>query len=199
MTQQFYFKINLNKFGEMKIQQEKEKKTFIQALLFFGIGTIILFAGVLYLDSILAEKVLNRQNFLDETEKQIASYEKSTDFLSSSDLDLLAKTFNDRIFWAKKLVALSQEIDNKMAITQFSYKNGVLSLYGVTSIEVNQREFDLIDGFITKLKQNEQISVDFPDIKYSRATRDKVKDTDILRFQIDCFNKDFNASRGGAR
>jgi Tfp pilus assembly protein PilN len=199
MTQQFYFKINLNKFGEMKIQQEKEKKTFIQALLFFGIGTIILFAGVLYLDSILAEKVLSRQNFLDETEKQIASYEKSTDFLSSSDLDLLAKTFNDRIFWAKKLVALSQEIDNKMAITQFSYKNGVLSLYGVTSIEVNQREFDLIDGFITKLKQNEQISVDFPDIKYSRATRDKVKDTDILRFQIDCFNKDFNASRGGAR
>jgi Tfp pilus assembly protein PilN len=199
MTQQFYFKINLNKFGEMKLQQEKEKKTFIQALLFFGIGTIILFAGVLYLDSILAEKVLSRQNFLDDTEKQIASYENSTDFLSSSDLDLLAKTFNDRIFWAKKLVALSQEIDNKMAITQFSYKNGVLSLYGVTSIEVNQREFDLIDGFITKLKLNEQISVDFPDIKYARATRDKVKDTDILRFQIDCFNKDFNARRGGAR
>ncbi len=199
MTQQFYFKINLNKFGEMKLQQEKEKKTFIQALLFFGIGTIILFAGVLYLDSILAEKVLSRQNFLDDTEKQIASYENSTDFLSSSDLDLLAKTFNDRIFWAKKLVALSQEIDNKMAITQFSYKNGVLSLYGVTSIEVNQREFDLIDGFITKLKLNEQISVDFPDIKYARATRDKVKDTDILRFQIDCFNKDFNTRRGGAR
>ena len=183
----------------MKLQQEKEKKTFIQALLFFGIGTIILFAGVLYLDSILAEKVLSRQNFLDDTEKQIASYENSTDFLSSSDLDLLAKTFNDRIFWAKKLVALSQEIDNKMAITQFSYKNGVLSLYGVTSIEVNQREFDLIDGFITKLKLNEQISVDFPDIKYARATRDKVKDTDILRFQIDCFNKDFNTRRGGAR
>jgi hypothetical protein len=198
MTQQFYFKINLNKFGEMKIQQEKEKRTFIQALLFFGIGTIILFAGVLYLDSILAEKVLSRQQFLDETEKQIASYQKSTEFLSSNDLDLLAKTFNDRIFWAKKLVALSQEIDNKMAITQFSYKNGILSLYGVTQIDKNVREFDLIDMFIAKLKANEQISTDFPDIKYARASRDKVKDTDILRFQIDCYIKDFN-KKGGAR
>lgn len=199
MTQQFYFKINLNKFGEMKLQQEKEKKTFIQALLLFGIGTIILFAGVLYLDSILAEKVLNRQQFLDETEKQIASYQKSTEFLSSNDLDLLAKTFTERIFWAKKLVALSQEIDNKMAITQFSYKNGILSLYGVTSIDRNQREFDLIDMFIAKLKANEQISTDFPDIKYARASRDKVKDTDILRFQIDCYSADFNTKKGGAR
>jgi hypothetical protein len=199
MTQQFYFKINLNKFGEMKLQQEKEKKTFIQALLLFGIGTIILFAGVLYLDSILAEKVLNRQQFLDETEKQIASYQKSTEFLSSNDLDLLAKTFTERIFWARKLVALSQEIDNKMAITQFSYKNGILSLYGVTSIDKNQREFDLIDMFISKLKANKQISTDFPDIKYARASRDKVKDTDILRFQIDCYSSDFNAQKGGAK
>ena len=199
MIQQFYFKINLNKFGEMKLQKEKEKKNFIQALLIFGIGTIILFAGVLYLDSVLADKVLNRQDFLRDIEKQIASYQKSTDFLSSNDLDLLAKTFNDRIFWAKKLVALSQEIDNKMAITQFSYKNGILSLYGVTSIDKNQREFDLIDQFITKLKANEEISSDFPDIKYARASRDKVKDTDILRFQIDCFSSDYNARKGGVQ
>jgi len=198
MTQQFYFKINLNKFGEMKLQQEKERKTFIRALLFFGIGTIILFSFVVYLDSVLAKKVMNRDNFLQETERQIASFQKSADFLSSNDLDLLAKTFTDRIFWAKKLVALSHEIDNKMAITQFTYKNGILSLYGVTSIDRNQREFDLIDQFIAKLKSNEQISMDFPEIKYARASRDKVKDTDILRFQIDCYSKDIE-SKGGVK
>jgi len=199
MIQQFYFKINLNKFGEMKLQQEKEKKTFIQALVFFCIGTIILFALVLYLDSALTKKVQNREDFLRETEKQIASYQLSTEFLSSNDLDILAQTFTDRIFWAKKLVALSHEIDNKMAITQFTYKNGILSLFGVTSIDKNQREFDLIDMFISKLKSNEQINKDFPEIKYAKATRDKVKDTDILRFQIDCFSKDFNRRRGGVQ
>lgn len=199
MMQQFYFKINLNKFGEMKLQQEKERKTFLQAVIFFCLGTILLFAFVLYLDASLSKKVQNRQNFLQETEKQIASFERSSEFLSSNDLDLLAQTFTDRIFWAKKLVALSQEIDYKMAITQFSYKNGILSLYGVTSIDKNQREFDLIDMFISKLKANEQISMDFPEIKYAKATRDKVKDTDILRFQIDCFSKDFNRRKGGAQ
>jgi hypothetical protein len=200
MTQQFFFKINLNKFGEMKLQQEKERRTFLQSVLFFIIGTILLFAAVLYLNSKLVEKVQNRQDFLDKTENQIATYQKSTEFLSSSDLDLLAKTFTDRIFWAKKLVALSQEIDNKMAITQFTYKNGILSLYGVTSIDKNQREFDLIDMFIAKLKANEQISMDFPDIKYARASRDKVKDTDILRFQIDCYSKALQQTKkGGAK
>jgi len=199
MIQQFYFKINLNKFGEMKLQQEKEKKTFIGAILLFGIGTIILFSLVLYMDSLLAKKVQNRIKFLNETELQIASYQKSTEFLSSNDLDLLAKTFTDRIFWAKKLVALSQEIDNKMAITQFSYKSNVLSLYGVTSIDKNQREFDLIDQFIAKLKANPQISLDFPEIKYARASRDKVKDTDILRFQIDCVSRDFLNRKGGVK
>jgi hypothetical protein len=183
----------------MKLQQEKEQKTFIRAILLFGIGTIILFGCVLYFDSLLAEKVQNRKDFLAETEKQIASFQKSADFLSSNDLDLLAKTFTDRIFWAKKLVALSQEIDNKMAITQFSYKNGILSLYGVTSIDKNQREFDLIDQFIAKLKANPQISMDFPEIKYARASRDKVKDTDIIRFQIDCISDDFLNRKGGAK
>lgn len=183
----------------MKLQQEKEKKTFITAILIFGITSILLFALVLYFDSIIEKKVQNRQEFLQEIERQVASYQKSADFLSSNDLDLLAKTFTERIFWAKKLVALSHEIDDKMAITQFSYKNGVLSLFGVTPIDKNTREFDLIDSFITKLKANEQISSDFPEIKYSRASRDKVKDTDILRFQIDCVSKDFNNSKGGVR
>ncbi len=191
MTQQFFFKINLNKFGEMKLQKEKEKKTFITAIVIFSLGTILLFCLALFLNSTLAKKVQSRQDLLTETERQIATYQKSTEFLSSNDLDLLAKTFNDRIFWAKKLVALSQEIDNKMAITQFSYKNGILSLFGVTSIEKTQREFDLIDQFIAKLKSNEQIATDFPEIKYARASRDKVKDTDILRFQIDCYSKGF--------
>lgn len=198
MTQQFFFKINLNKFGEMKIQQEKERKTFINSLLIFGIGTLVFFGLVLYLNSALAKKVDSRLKFLDETERQIATYQKSTEFLSSSDLDLLTKTFTERIFWAKKLEALSREIDQKMAITQFSYKGGVLSLYGVTSIDRNQREFDLIDQFIAKLKANTEISEDFPEIKYARASRDKVKDTDILRFQIDCFGKDDKA-KGGAK
>ncbi len=199
ITQQFFFKINLNRFGEMKLQQEKENKTFLRSVLFFAAGTLLCFGAALYFNSLLAKKAENREKFLQDAENKLATYQKSTDNLTSTDLDLLAKTFNDRIFWARKLVSLAREIDGKMAITQFTFKNGVLSLYGVTSIDKNQREFDLIDQFIAKLKANEEINRDFPEIRYAKANRDKVKDTDILRFQIDCFGKEAKTEEGGAQ
>jgi hypothetical protein len=98
----------------------------------------------------------------------------------------LAKTSNERIFWAKKLVALSEQTSDKIAITRFAFKSGVLSLYGITEVNREQREFDLINGFIEDLRNNEQINSDFPEIKFVKSSRDKEKDTDIMRFQIDC-------------
>ena len=38
MMNEFYFKINLNKFGELKVQAEREKKTFRNAIIFFVLG-----------------------------------------------------------------------------------------------------------------------------------------------------------------
>lgn len=42
---QFYFKINLNKYGDLKLQAERENKQFIQAVIVFGIGIVILLAA----------------------------------------------------------------------------------------------------------------------------------------------------------
>ena len=47
----------------------------------------------------------------------------------------------------------------------------------------------MIDNFITKLKSNKQISIDFPDIQFKKSHRDIEKDVEILRFQIDCIAK----------
>ena len=46
----------------------------------------------------------------------------------------------------------------------------------------------MINDFINKLKNNPQISGDFPDIGFVKSYRDKEKDVEILRFQIDCKN-----------
>lgn len=186
----FFFKINLNKFGELRLQQEAERKAFQTFVTLFVLGTILLFAFVIYLDSQLATKLQNRQKFLKQIEDQVASYEVSGEFLSKADLDKLSDAFTDRIFWAKKLVALAERTQSQIAITHFSYKRGVLSLYGITKVDKGQKEFDLIDNFIESLKANPQISADFKDIEFVRSNRDREKDTDIIRFQIDCFGKD---------
>jgi len=197
MENTFYFKINLNKYGEMRLQAEREKKQFINAVIIFAVGLVILIAAWIYINGMINTRVENRQRYLNELQKELASYETSEDYLSSKDLDKLAETFNNRIFWAKKMVALSNEINEKLAVRKFTYNNGVLTLNGITEVDKNVKELDLIQSFIDRLKANEEISNDFPRIKSGFITRQIIKDTAILEFVIECYSKE--ASGGGIR
>lgn len=195
MTNAFYFKINLNKFGEMRLQAEREKKTLLTAIICFVVGFVIVLAAWFYIDSKAAERVESRKAYLDETNKQLESFQTSADYLSSDDLDRLAETFTNRIFWAKKMIALGNEIDDKLAVRKFSYANGVLTLNGITEVDVNIKELDLIQSFINRLKANPEISNDFPQIKSGQITRQIVKDTAILEFVIECYSKEAGTGR----
>jgi len=197
METTFYFKINLNKYGEMRLQAEREKKQFINAVIIFAVGLVILIAAWIYINGMINTRVENRQRYLNELQKELASYETSEDYLSSKDLDKLAETFNNRIFWAKKMVALSNEINEKLAVRKFTYNNGVLTLNGITEVDKNVKELDLIQSFIDRLKANEEISNDFPRIKSGFITRQIIKDTAILEFVIECYSKE--AASGGIR
>jgi len=197
METTFYFKINLNKYGEMRLQAEREKKQFINAVIIFAVGLVILIAAWIYINGMINTRVENRQRYLNELQKELASYETSEDYLSSKDLDKLAETFNNRIFWAKKMVALSNEINEKLAVRKFTYNNGVLTLNGITEVDKNVKELDLIQSFIDRLKANEEISNDFPRIKSGFITRQIIKDTAILEFVIEYYSKE--ASGGGIR
>jgi len=197
MTNVFYFKINLNKFGELKIQAEREKKSFRTAVICFVLGFILMIAGWVYVNKLATLRVENRQKFLAETKKQLESYQTSADYLSSNDLDNLASTFTNRIFWAKKMIALGNEINDQLAVRKFSFENGVLTLNGITEVNVNVRELDLIQAFVDRLKNDPEISNDFPQIKSGTITRQIVKDTAILEFIIECYSKEALESKTG--
>ncbi len=197
MTHNFFFKINLNKFGEMKVHQERERKTFTRATAVFVVLMLMLCGGVYYLNSQLSRKLDNRIQNLNEINDKIKDFQVSGDYLSSNDLDRLAVTFNNRIFWAKKLVALAREIADKLAVFEFSYGNGILTLNGITPVDANVQEVALINEFIQRLKNNPEISNDFPQIKSGAFTRERSKDTDILKFVIECYSRELR--KGGAR
>jgi hypothetical protein len=187
---QVYFKINLNKYGELRRKIEREKNVFRNTAIIFGFLTLLLFIFALILNGSMQNKVNNRRQLLSDIRKEIKSYQVSGDFLSSNDLERLHKISTERIFWAKKLVALSEQTTDKIAITHFSFKSDVLTLYGITKLDRKEKEFDLIDDFITKLKNNPEISSDFPEIKIVMSRKDKEKDVEILRFQIDCISEE---------
>ncbi len=192
----FYFKINLNKFGELKQKAESEKRTFrISAISYaaiFFIATII----VILLSSNLSAKIKNRSKLLNSIRDEIKTYKVSGEFLSSKDLVRLANISSERIFWTKKLVALSEKTTDKIAITHFSFKNNKLSLFGITRLDKDLKEFDLIDDFITELNNDKQINFDFPEIQFVKSSKDKEKDVEILRFQIDCISKSYTKKGG---
>jgi len=196
MDTTFYFKINLNKYGEMRLQAEREKKIFINSIVTFAVGFIIIIVAWIYINGMMETRVETRQRYYKELQKELASYETSEDYLSSRDLDKLAETFNNRIFWAKKMIALSNEIDEKLAVRKFTYTNGVLTLNGITEIDKNIKELDLIQSFIDRLKSNTEISNDFPRIKSGSITRQVVKDTDILEFVIECYSRETSGGVG---
>jgi len=187
---QFFYKINLNKYGELKQQIERQKKDFLNISITFLIITAVMVGGLFMLNGMLKQKIQSRRDLLAKIKKEIKSYQVSGEYLSSNDLNRIAKVSSERIFWAKKLVALSEKTTDKIAITHFAYKNGKLSLFGITKLDKNEKEFDLIDEFIKNLKSNEHISSDFPNISFVKSSTDYEKDVEILRFQIDATVKD---------
>ncbi|MBN2461640.1 MAG: hypothetical protein JXB60_08530 [Candidatus Cloacimonetes bacterium] len=188
---QFYFNINLNKYGELRRKLEQEKNIFRNTAIAFAFFTILLYVLALVMNSNLAAKLQNRNELLEEIKKEIKDYQVSGEYLSSRDLERLYKISTERIFWAKKLVALAEQTTDKIAITHFSFKSNTLSLFGITKVDREQKEFDLIHDFVEKIKRNEQISSDFPEIKIVRSRKDIEKDVEIMRFQIDCLGKEF--------
>jgi hypothetical protein len=195
MTNVFYFKVNLNKYGEMKLQAEKENKTFRQAVVLYLIGAIIVFAGLIYLNGTMKKKVENRRRFYQEISAKLSKFQSSGDYLSVNDIDKLAQTFNNRIFWTKKLEALSKEIEQNLAVRKLTYSNGVLTLNGIIEVNRNIQEGDITYDFVQRLKADPEISNDFPEIKSGSKTRQIAKDTEILEFVIECYSREALSSK----
>lgn len=191
-----YFSINLNKYGEMRRQIQSEKRAFLTTSVFYAVVLLVAVGIVIYLNIQMNRKLENRQALLQSIRDEIKTYEISGDFLSKKDLERMTAISTQRIFWTMKLVALSDITTEDIAITHFSFKNNNLSLFGITRVDRDHNEFVLIDNFINQLKADEQISKDFTEIKFVKSNRDKEKDVDILRFQIDCIAREFVEAGG---
>lgn len=187
MKYDFYFKINLNKFGEQRLEKERENRTLRNSVIFFVFCFILVLVAWFYIIGNTKHKLEAREQYLSEIQGELQRYRTSGDYLSSEDLDRLALTFDDRIFWARKMVALGAEIDDKLAVRKFDYANGMLTINGITEVDTKVKEFDLINGFIDRLKANPEISNDFPNIKSGQVIKQLIKDTAIFEFVIECY------------
>ncbi len=204
--EQFYFGINLNKFGEERLKALREKKTYINTVLAFII-IVLAISGFTYFNSLnLDKKIQTRKDQLAEINKQINSYDNIVSSTSSQnlekDMERFAQAYNRRIFWTKKLQALAEITSDSLAISKFSYKSGNWDLVGLIKAKKHEVPQDIINKYRTSLIEREEFN-DFRSVEF--VNRDLVKkmlnietdsDMDVIYdFKIQCSSKYYERRR----
>lgn len=198
--EQFYFGVNLNKFGEERMKALKEKRVFVNTIITFFVILIAIVAFTYFNNLNLEKKIQTRKDQLAEIEKQIQSYDNIVSSTSSQnlekDMERFAQAYNRRIFWTKKLQALAEITSDSLAISKFTYKNGSWILDGLIKAKKQEIPQDIINKYRTSLIEREEFN-DFSSVEF--VNRDLVKkiiniDTDfdldvIYDFKIQCNSK----------
>jgi len=204
--EQFYFGINLNKFGEERLKALKEKKAYVNTIIVFFIIVVAISGFTYYSNLNLEKKIQTRKDQLAEINKQINSYDNIVSSTSSQnlekDMEKFAQSYNRRIFWTKKLQALAEITSDSLAISKFSYKNGNWDLIGLIKAKKHEVPQDIINKYRTSLIEREEFN-DFRSVEF--VNRELVKkmlniDTDndmdvIYDFKIQCASKYYERRR----
>lgn len=178
-------KINLNqamsRASRRELVRERLRWTYfwaISALLILGL------AGF-YMENAKVNGIIQqKQNQIWDIKEQIRKLQQQGKNLSKTDIMSLAKLESGRIFWAEKFMELSKVLPTDMAITRLIFKNDALTIEGVSRIFLGEREFDVINRFIDRLRNDEVFSRDFEDVKFSKFSRVTVLKQDIVEFEI---------------
>ena len=104
--------------------------------------------------------------------------------LSKADIQSLHKLDNERIFWANKLLILSQITPVEMAITEIEYDKRKLIIAAITRLN-EEKEFEIVKSFIELLKTNEEFSKDFSSIQFLKSERTRVRGQENMIFKVE--------------
>jgi hypothetical protein len=180
-------KINLNQTisrAQLDYIQEEKKRWIIFGVIcsFF---TIYLF-WFLFINSRMNYVIENRQKTIATIEKNTEDLKKSGKInLSKLDINTLNKFENKRMFWAPKLIALTEITPDNMAITGLEFENKKLKISAISSINRGEKDFDVVEDFMERIDKNNEFNKDFKNIKFESMEKSKAKGQEVLAFTIE--------------
>jgi len=166
-----------------ELQQEKKRDVIMGSVLFVLISIFIWFNVINYnLSSIIEEREIRIKN-LDAKFLILKSESKIN--LSKGDVESLYKFDGKRIFWAPKIMALTNLTPENMSITQIQFSRKKLNISAITELEEDVKEFDVVESFISKLKSSDEFFADFESIRFLNSSQDNVKGHKTFTFKIE--------------
>ena len=186
-----YIHINLNQtvsraqISYIKDERKRWSIFTIISLVFVGLG-FWFYALNIKVDSLITD----RNNTIADIRSKTNALKKEGQInLSKKDITSLFKLEQSRIFWAEKLMALTEFTPEDMAITKLDYRHSRLIISAISRLEMNQKEFTVIDKFIALLEADPFFSEDFKSIKFKSSEREKTNSQEILSFKIEAHLK----------
>ena len=166
-----------------ELQQEKKRDIIMGSVVFALMAIFIWFNVINYnLSSIIEEREIRIKN-LDAKFLILKSESKIN--LSKGDVESLYRFDGKRIFWAPKIMALTNLTPENMSITQIGFLRKKLSISAITELEEDVKEFDVVESFISKLKSSDEFFADFESIRFLNSSQDNVKGHKTFTFKIE--------------
>ena len=178
-------KVNLNHASSKAARLETRREQLRWG--FFGLIVALVAVGVgwIFFENVQFNQLIeHKRSQIYDMETQIAQLQREGKNLSKDDILSLQKLESSRVLWAAKLRSLGTLIPHDMALTHLTYKDEYLLIEGISRIYIDEREFDVIEEFISRLEGDAAFAEDFEDIKFASFARMTVLEQDIVSFEI---------------
>ena len=127
----------------------------------------------------------NRQQTIEQIIQDTEDLKESGKInLSKIDIKTLNKFEDKRMFWAPKLIALSEITPEDMSITRLNFENKKLEISAISKIDEGEKDMKIVQQFMKKLEENEEFNKDFKQIKFDSSERTKAKGQEVLSFTV---------------
>jgi len=178
-----YFRINLNKLEDKELLLRKQRA---ELGLYLGLTSLIvaLLLAVLTIHARLSSKADEFKKYIADLNAQIQALQKDENFVSEEEVYALDRLDGARVFWTKKLESFANLTEDKIALTEIKYERGSLSVKGVARVSRTTNNFDLVSGFIERIKAEPAFTRDFRKIDFRSSSRVDFMEQDLLNFEI---------------
>lgn len=147
------YQINLvRKLRSEEVQAGHRKfQTLVLITICFGVLALsVFFASLQVLRMMLV--LHNEQNKLARIETEYAKYKETRMIVDKSDIELLDKLQNGRIFWTKKLASMAFYLPENYWITDFGYNAALYNVKGYGYISPKQEQLITLDDYLNQLR-----------------------------------------------
>ena len=180
-------KINLNQtISKSQIDSINEEKTRWKIFGSICGMFLITFIWFIIINSRLNNVINSREATINQIKQDTNKLKSKGQInLSKKDINSLYRIETKRILWSKKLIELSQIIPEDMAITKFDFSKKRLIISAVSRIDTGEKEFTVVENFMSRIEQNDEFKKDFKNIKFENLNKEATRFSELLSFKVE--------------